>query len=209
MLAAHAAAPDLEVVDEEGHRELVELLDDEGVGELAPEAHQVVGGDGAGDQQGHVGQCQARRKDYGIATRRVAWAYPVGSPYASTCVSAVYDELDSPARCTPTPPPSAAQPAARADASAAVAERRASTTTTSRARCPSARSRSARRRQRHRATRCTCTSTDRSDPRSAHARRAPAGSRTRLALVSGDCASRLSGRSRRRRRSRWRWGCRW
>ena len=35
MLAAHAAAPDLEVVDEEGDRELVELLDDQGVGELA------------------------------------------------------------------------------------------------------------------------------------------------------------------------------
>ena len=36
MFGAHAAAADLEVVDEEGDRELVELLDDERVGELAP-----------------------------------------------------------------------------------------------------------------------------------------------------------------------------
>ena len=29
------------------------LVDDEGVGELALEAHQVVGGDGAGDEERH------------------------------------------------------------------------------------------------------------------------------------------------------------
>jgi hypothetical protein len=45
------SAADLEVLDQERHRELVELLDNEGVGELPPEGHQVVGGDGAGDQQ--------------------------------------------------------------------------------------------------------------------------------------------------------------
>ena len=47
-----ATAPSyLEVLDEEGHRELVELLDHQAVGELAREGHQVVGRDGAGDEE--------------------------------------------------------------------------------------------------------------------------------------------------------------
>ena len=71
MLAAHAAAPDLEVVDEEGDRELVELLDDQGVGELAPEGHQVVGGDGAGDEQRHA---------HGRLPVRYRYDYPAVAP---------------------------------------------------------------------------------------------------------------------------------
>ena len=63
-----AAAPDLEVVDQERHRQLVELLDDEGVLELPAEGHQVVGGDGPGDQQG-ASRFRARRERLGgIAT---------------------------------------------------------------------------------------------------------------------------------------------
>ena len=64
MLAAHAAAADLEVVDEEGQGDLVELLDDERVGEPAREGHQVVGGDGAGDGDLHA------RRTYPAARRR-------------------------------------------------------------------------------------------------------------------------------------------
>ena len=52
-VAGAATAADLEVVDQERDGELVQLLDDERVGELAAEAHQVVGGDGARDQQRH------------------------------------------------------------------------------------------------------------------------------------------------------------
>ena len=55
MLAADPAAADLQVVGEEGQRDLVELLDDEGVGEAAPEGHQVVGRDGPGDRDLHGG----------------------------------------------------------------------------------------------------------------------------------------------------------
>ena len=52
-----AASPAyLEVLDEEGQRELVQRVDDQGVGELAREGHQVVGGDGARDQQRHVAE---------------------------------------------------------------------------------------------------------------------------------------------------------
>ncbi len=52
-VGGHAASPDLEVVDEERQGDLVELVDDEGVGELPTEGHQMVGRDGSGDQQGH------------------------------------------------------------------------------------------------------------------------------------------------------------
>ena len=49
MLAATPPRRISQVVDEEGQRDLVQLLDDERVGEAAREGHQVVGGDGAGD----------------------------------------------------------------------------------------------------------------------------------------------------------------
>ena len=47
------AAADLELVREEAHRDLVELVDDERVGEATREGHEVVGGDGSGDGDGH------------------------------------------------------------------------------------------------------------------------------------------------------------
>ncbi len=50
------AAPDVELVDEEGERDRVELVGDELVGEAAGEGHQVVGGDGAGHGDGHVAE---------------------------------------------------------------------------------------------------------------------------------------------------------
>ena len=46
-----AAAAYLQVVDQERDRQLVQLLHDQRVGEPAGERHQVVGGDGAGDEQ--------------------------------------------------------------------------------------------------------------------------------------------------------------
>ena len=49
-----AAAADLQVLGQEGERDLVELLDDEGVGEAALEGHQVVGGNGSGDGNAHA-----------------------------------------------------------------------------------------------------------------------------------------------------------
>ena len=48
-----AAAAHLQVLDQEGHRELVELVDDQAVGEPAREGHQVVGRDGSGNEEGH------------------------------------------------------------------------------------------------------------------------------------------------------------
>ena len=42
------AAAYFQVLDEERHRQLVELVDHEAVGELAREGHQVVGRDGSG-----------------------------------------------------------------------------------------------------------------------------------------------------------------
>ena len=54
MLAAHPPASDLEVLDQEGHRQLVELVHDQAVGELAREGHQVVGRDGSGYEEGHA-----------------------------------------------------------------------------------------------------------------------------------------------------------
>jgi hypothetical protein len=56
-VAGHAAAPDHQVVDEEGQRDLVQLVGDELVGEPAREVHQVVGGDRAGDGDLHGGPC--------------------------------------------------------------------------------------------------------------------------------------------------------
>ena len=49
----HAAAPDLQLVREEGERDLVELLDDERVAEAAPEGHEMVGRNGPGDRDLH------------------------------------------------------------------------------------------------------------------------------------------------------------
>ena len=48
-----APAPDVERVGQEGHRDLVELLDDETVGEPSAEGHQMVRGDGTGDSDAH------------------------------------------------------------------------------------------------------------------------------------------------------------
>ena len=55
MLARHPAAPDDQVVDEEGERHLVELVGEQLLGEPAREVHQVVGGDRAGDGDLHSG----------------------------------------------------------------------------------------------------------------------------------------------------------
>ena len=52
-VAGHPAPADLEGVGEEAHRDLVELLDDEGVREGTPEGHEVVGRDGPGDGDLH------------------------------------------------------------------------------------------------------------------------------------------------------------
>ncbi len=51
-----AAAPDLQLLDQEGQRDLVQLLDHQGVGEPAPVGHQVVGRDGPGDSDAHGGK---------------------------------------------------------------------------------------------------------------------------------------------------------
>jgi hypothetical protein len=48
-----ATTADVQVVDEERHRDLVELVDDERVREPARERHQVVGRDGTGDGDLH------------------------------------------------------------------------------------------------------------------------------------------------------------
>ena len=71
-----AAAADLQVVDEEGQRDLVQLLDDQGVGEPTGKAHQVVGGDGPGDSDAHRhtlrgGTRRARHRWW--RARRQAW----------------------------------------------------------------------------------------------------------------------------------------
>src|SRR6202021_3957187 len=49
----HAAAPDLQVADEERDRDLVQLLGDQRVGELAAEGQQVIGRDRPGDSYPH------------------------------------------------------------------------------------------------------------------------------------------------------------
>jgi hypothetical protein len=50
---AHPAAPYVQLVDQEGERDRVELVRDELVGEAAGERHEVVGCDGAGDCDAH------------------------------------------------------------------------------------------------------------------------------------------------------------
>ena len=53
MFGADTAAPDVELVDQEGEGDRVQLVGDQLVGEAAGEGHQVVGGDGAGDCDTH------------------------------------------------------------------------------------------------------------------------------------------------------------
>lgn len=50
---ADTAPADVEVVDEEGEGDRVQLIRDQLVGEAAGEGHEVVGGDGAGDCDTH------------------------------------------------------------------------------------------------------------------------------------------------------------
>lgn len=50
---AHAAPAHVELVDQEGQRDRVQLVRDELVGEAPGERHEVVGGDGAGDCDAH------------------------------------------------------------------------------------------------------------------------------------------------------------
>ena len=63
------AASYLEVLDEEGHRQLVELVDHQAVGELAREGHQVVGRDRSGYEEGHAADTTPR---YGSGYASVA-----------------------------------------------------------------------------------------------------------------------------------------
>ena len=49
----HSPAPDLQLLDQERQRDLVELPADQGVGEPPLEGHEVVGGDRAGDDDAH------------------------------------------------------------------------------------------------------------------------------------------------------------
>ncbi len=59
-----AAPAHVELVDQEGERDRVQLVRDELVGEAAGEGHEVVGGDGAGDCDAHdVDSLQGRRID--------------------------------------------------------------------------------------------------------------------------------------------------
>ncbi len=61
-VARDPSASDLQAVREEAHGDLVELLDDEGVGEAAPEGHQVVGRDGSGDGDLHASNLPAAQR---------------------------------------------------------------------------------------------------------------------------------------------------
>ena len=72
MLAATPPRRTSQVVREEGQRDLVELLDDERVGEPAREGHQVVGGDGSGDGD--------TAPDCNLPQRRTAAASPTRRP---------------------------------------------------------------------------------------------------------------------------------
>ena len=69
-VARDPATADLEGVGEEAHRDLVELVDDEGVGEAPPEGHEVVGGDGPGDGDLHGEEPTPRRPVGGPPGRR-------------------------------------------------------------------------------------------------------------------------------------------
>ena len=128
-----ATAPDLQLVDEEGDRELVELLDDEGVAELAAERHQVVSGDGSADQQGHVAAAYRRK-----ARSPSCWAYPSVAPTVETWPPTHL--LGPPATCTPTRAPPATTCGWSAPYAGSPSRPRACSTTTSRARCRSGRS---------------------------------------------------------------------
>ncbi|MGX1300415.1 hypothetical protein RKD35_001903 [Streptomyces albogriseolus] len=70
----HPAATHVEVVDQEGQRDRVQLVRDELVGEPAGEGHEVVGGDGAGD-------CDAHGVDSpeggGLTLHATGWERPV------------------------------------------------------------------------------------------------------------------------------------
>ena len=61
-VGGHPAPADLEVVDQERQRDLVELLDDELVGEPAREGHQVVGRDRTGDGDLHATTLRRSRR---------------------------------------------------------------------------------------------------------------------------------------------------
>jgi hypothetical protein len=72
-----AAAADVELLDQEGQRDLVQLVHHERVGEPALERHQVVGRDRAGDGDAHrslqllivvVGRAAQHRKDYRLVS---------------------------------------------------------------------------------------------------------------------------------------------
>ena len=81
------APADLEVLGEERQRDLVELLDDEGVREPAPERHEVVGRDGAGEGDVHG-------RNLSRASVAASWAVCFGSgPAYRRCMA------------TPTPEP--------------------------------------------------------------------------------------------------------
>ena len=62
MFGADPAPAYVEVVDQEGEGDRVQLVRDELVGETAGEGHQVVGGDGAGDCDTHGEDTLLRRE---------------------------------------------------------------------------------------------------------------------------------------------------
>ena len=211
MLRRHAAAPDLEVLDEEGHRELVELVDDERVGEHPPEGHQVVGGEEPVIEQRHVAA------DYPPVPLRL----PRSSPSVAR-----HEDSTQPARSPPRlrrrrqPAGDERRRRAAGDHLRLGRARRgrgrpaaagAGSTTPRRGR--QAGDPASPRRPRGSPTRCTCTSTE--PARSGSPARSP-GRATAPPVRRGLSYSRrqvavhvrISGTSRRRRRSRSRWGCR-
>jgi hypothetical protein len=58
-IGRHPAAPDLQLVDEERQGNLVQLVRDQLIVELAGELHQVIGGDRPGDGYAHGGKTRA------------------------------------------------------------------------------------------------------------------------------------------------------
>ena len=81
-----ATAAYLQVLDQERHRQLVELVHHQAVGELAREGHQVVGRDGSGDEEGHDANTTSR----------------YGSGYPSVANSVVAHDDSSPTRTSST-----------------------------------------------------------------------------------------------------------
>lgn len=77
-VAGDASSTDLEAVGEETDRDLVELLDDQGVGEPPAEGHEVVGGDGPGDGDLHQSNLPAPGHGNGPGPSR-GWPGPVGT----------------------------------------------------------------------------------------------------------------------------------